>query len=81
MPLALQIAALIAQIGPLGLQLFLALESRLNLTSDEKLNVANAIAAANASDQDVLTRTAAWMQANGFKPSTTFVPMASNKVQ
>lgn len=74
MPLALEIAALIAQLGPLGMQLFLALESRLNLTPDEKVNVANAIAAANAADQDVLTLTAGWMQTHGFHPQTTFVP-------
>jgi hypothetical protein len=70
-----EIAALIAQLGPLGLQLFLKLEGALNLGSDEKANIANAIAAANAADQDVLTSVAAWMQANGFKPVTTFVPV------
>ena len=74
MPLALEIAALIAQIGPLGVQLFLALESRLNLTPDEKTNIANAIAAANASDDNVIKSVADWMRTNGFVAQTTFVP-------
>jgi hypothetical protein len=68
-----EIASLIAQLGPLGLQLFLKLEGTLNLGPDEKANVANAIAAANNADQDVLNSVAAWMQSNGFKPQTTFV--------
>lgn len=66
---AAEIIALIAQLGPVALQFFLAIESRLNLTSDEKANIANAIAAANASDQDTINRVSAWMAANGFKVS------------
>lgn len=72
--LIVEIASLIATIGPLGMQLFVKLEGLLNLGPDEKANIANAIAAANASDQDVLNSVSAWMQANGFKPQTTFVP-------
>ncbi|MGH9501669.1 MAG: hypothetical protein ACRD20_02330 [Terriglobales bacterium] len=68
-----QIAALIIQLGPVALQMFLALEARLNLSSDEKTNIANAIAAANSADADTLARVAAWMQANGFKP--VFLPI------
>lgn len=69
-----EIASLIAQLGPLGLSLFTKLEGVLNLGPDEKANIANAIAAADSADQNVLNAVAAWMQANGFKPTTTFVP-------
>jgi hypothetical protein len=69
-----EIVALIVQLGPLGVDLFVKLEGLLNLTSDEKKNIANAIAAANAADQDTITRVSAWMQANGFQQSTTFAP-------
>lgn len=68
---AAAIAALIIQLGPVALQMFLALEDRLNLGPDEKQNIANALASSNASDADTLTRVNAWMLANGFKP--TFV--------
>lgn len=70
------IATLIAEIGPLGMQLFLKLEGLLNLGPDEKTNIANAIAAANAADADVVNAVAQWMAANGFKPVVTFVPTA-----
>lgn len=68
------IATLIAQLGPLGLQLFTSLEGLLNLTPDEKTNVANAIASANNADQETISAVAAWMAANGFVPQ--FVPAA-----
>ncbi len=68
---ATEIANLIVQLGPLGLQLFLALEQRMNLTSDEKTNIANAIAASNQADADTISNVSIWMKANGFK--TTFV--------
>lgn len=60
------IAALIAQLGPLGLQLFTSLEGLLNLTSDEKTNVANAITSANTADQATITAVTAWMTTNGM---------------
>ncbi len=68
---AAEIAALLIQLGPVALQFFLAIESRLNLGPDEKQNIANAIAASNASDADTLARVSVWMTANGFK--ATFV--------
>jgi hypothetical protein len=70
-----EIAALIAQLGPLGLQLFTSLEGLLNLTPDEKTNVANAVAAAKSADQATINAVAAWMAANGFVPQ--FVPSGS----
>ena len=71
---AAAIAALIAELGPVALQFFLAIESRLNLGPDEKQNIANAVAAANAADQDVINRVGTWMAANGFKATIQFVP-------
>jgi hypothetical protein len=66
-----EIVALILQLGPLGVDLFLKLEGLLNLGSDEKANIANAIAASNTADADTISKVSAWMAANGFK--TTFV--------
>jgi len=67
------IASLIATIGPLGFELFTKLESLLNLGSDEKANIANAIAASNTADADTIGHVTAWMTANGFKAQVTFV--------
>jgi hypothetical protein len=61
-----EIVALIVQLGPLGVELFIKLEGLLNLGPDEKQNIANAIAASNAADQDTVARVAAWMKANGL---------------
>lgn len=68
-----EVVALILQLGPLAVDLFTKLEQYLNLGPDEKQNIANAIAAANAADQDTINRVTAWMQANGFKAQTTYV--------
>lgn len=62
------IAALIAQLGPLGLQLFQQLESRLNLTDDEKTNIVNAIAASDKADDDTIASANAWLAANNLPP-------------
>jgi L-cysteine desulfidase len=67
-----EIVALIVQLGPLAVDLFVKLEGLLNLGPDEKKNIANAIAAAQAADQDTINRVAAWMKANGFQQSVTF---------
>jgi hypothetical protein len=73
-----EIVALIVQLGPLGVELFVKLEGLLNLGPDEKQNIANAIASAQAADQDTINRVADWMKANGFQQSVTFaaVPVA-----
>jgi hypothetical protein len=68
-----EIVTLILQLGPLGVDLFLKLEGLLNLTPDEKANIANAIAAANTADNDTIARVSAWMSANGFKTLKIFV--------
>lgn len=73
------IAALIAQIGPLGLQLWTMLEARLNLGTDTKANIANAIAASDQADDATIAAATAWMAKNGFKAKVTFVPtLAAN---
>jgi len=64
-----EIVALIVQLGPLGMQLFLKLEGLLNLGPDEKQNIANAIAAANQADAETIAHVNAWMAANGFTVS------------
>jgi hypothetical protein len=69
-----EIVALIVQLGPLAVDLFVKLEGLLNLGPDEKKNIANAIAAAQAADQDTINRVADWMKANGFQQSVTFAP-------
>jgi len=66
-----EIVSLIVQLGPLAVDLFLKLESLLNLTPDEKQNIANAIAASNQADQQTVAKVTAWMQANGFTPTFT----------
>lgn len=73
-----EIAQLIAAGGPIAMQLFLKLEGSLNLTPDEKTNVANAIAAANTADNDVSTLVAGWATKNGLVmqfTATTPVPV------
>jgi L-cysteine desulfidase len=67
-----EIVALIVQLGPLAVDLFVKLEGLLNLGPDEKKNIANAIAAAQTADQDTINRVADWMKANGFQQSVTF---------
>jgi len=73
-----EIVALIVQLGPLGVDLFVKLEGLLNLGPDEKKNIANAIASAQAADQETITRVTDWMKVNGFQQSVTFaaVPVA-----
>lgn len=68
-----EIASLVAQLGPLAVELIAKLEPLLNLGPDEKVNIANAIAAANAANADTINRVSAWMQANGFQAQVTFV--------
>ena len=70
------IASLIAQLGPLGLELFLKLETMLNLSPDEKANIANAIAAADSANAETIANVNAWMAANGFTAKTVFVQKA-----
>lgn len=59
--------------GPVVLNFFLKIEGLLNLGPDEKQNIANAIAAANTTDQDTINKVGAWMAANGFVAKVSFV--------
>jgi len=68
-----EITALILQLGPVALEFFIKIESLLNLGPDDKANIANALAAANTSNQDTLNKIGAWMSSNGFKAQVTFV--------
>lgn len=72
-PLVEEIVTLVLQLGPLAVTLISKLEALGTLGPDEKVNIANAIAAANAANQDTINNVATWMQANGFKPQVTFV--------
>lgn len=68
-----EIVALVLQLGPLAVDLIHKVESLGNLGPDEKANIANAIAAANATNQDTINKVGAWMAANGFVAKVTFV--------
>lgn len=61
-----QIVALIVQFGPLAVNKFLELDGIRNLGPEEKVNVANLIAAAHASNADTIATVEAWKQANGL---------------
>ena len=59
MTLAQAIIAMILQLGPLAFTFVQWVETHLNLTADEKQNIADAIAASNAADEDTKARVAA----------------------
>lgn len=61
---AAAIIAAILQGGPLVLDFYLKIESLLNLGSDEKANIANAISASDAADDEMKARAQAWLAAN-----------------
>lgn len=61
------IIQLILQGGPLVLDFWLKIESLVNLGSDEKTNIANAVAASDAADEEMKTRANAWLAANPAK--------------
>lgn len=63
-----QIVGLIVSLGPLAVKEFLALESVLNLGSDEKANIAAAIAASDKADDETITHAAMWLAANSGPP-------------
>lgn len=69
-----EVAALVAQLGPLAVTLVLKLESLGTLGPDEKANVANAIVAAQKADSDTILAVAQWMAKNGFQQKLVFVP-------
>lgn len=73
MTIAALIEALITG-GPVIVDFFIKIESLMNLSPDDKQNIANAIAAANMTDQDTINKVGAWMAAHGFVPQVKFIP-------
>lgn len=68
-PLLIQeIVGLLISLGPLAVKEFLQLESILNLSSDEKANIAAAIAASDKADDETITHAAMWLAANSGPP-------------
>lgn len=63
-----QIVGLLVSLGPLAVKGFLQLESVLNLSSDEKANIAAAIAASDKADDETIAHAAAWLAANSGPP-------------
>lgn len=59
-----EIAALILQLGPLAIDLIVKLEGLLNLSPDEKANIAKAITESNTTDTATIARVNAWLAAN-----------------
>ena len=59
-----EIIAAILQGGPLVLEFWLKIESLVNLGPDEKTNIANAISASDAADDEMKARADAWLAAN-----------------
>lgn len=62
------IIMLLTQLGPLGLQVYNSIEARLNLSADEKQNIADGIAAANLADDAAIAGANGWLATNGFPP-------------
>ena len=61
-----ELLAAISAVGPLGVELFLKLESLLQLGSDEAANVAAAIKAGLAADGETITAVEAWKKQVGM---------------
>ncbi len=61
-----QLLAAITAVGPAGIELYLKLQSLLNLGPDEQANVAAAIAAGLAADTDTLAAIESWKQQVGL---------------
>lgn len=61
-----EILAAISAVGPAGIELYLKLESLLNLGPDEQANVAAAIKAGLAADTDTIAAIEAWKRQVGL---------------
>jgi hypothetical protein len=61
-----EIVGAISAVGPLGVDLYLKLESLFNLGSDEQANVAAAIKAGLAADTDTISAIEAWKKQVGL---------------
>jgi len=61
-----EILGALSAVGPLGVELYLKLESLFNLSSDEQANVAAAIKTGLAADSDTIAAIEAWKQKVGL---------------
>ena len=61
-----EILAAIAAVGPLGVELYLKLESLLHLGPDEQANVAAAIKAGLGADTETIAAVQAWKKQVGL---------------
>ena len=61
-----ELLAAISAVGPLGVELYLKLQSLLHLGPDEQANVAAAIKAGLAADEETITAVEAWKQQVGL---------------
>jgi hypothetical protein len=59
-----EIVALILSGGAVVMDFYLKIEPLLNLGPDEKQNIANAVAASNAADEDTIAFVKAWNEAH-----------------
>jgi hypothetical protein len=62
-----ELLAAITAVGPAGIELYLKLQSLLNLGSDEQANVAAAIKLGLAADSDTISAVEAWKQQVGLQ--------------
>ena len=62
-----EIVAAIAALGPLGVELYLKLESLFNLGPDEQANVAASIKAGLAADAETIAAIEAWKKEVGLE--------------
>lgn len=61
-----EIIELILSLGPQAANLFFQIESLLDLTGDEKQQIATAIAASNTADAATIANATAWLKANNL---------------
>ena len=61
-----ELLAAISAVGPLGVELYLKLQSLLHLGPDEQANVVAAIKAGLAADEKTITAVEAWKQQVGL---------------
>jgi len=61
-----ELLAAISAVGPLGVELYLKLQSLLHLGPDEQANVVAAIKAGLAADEETITAVEAWKQQVGL---------------
>lgn len=61
-----EIVQLLLTLGPQAVDLWFKIENLINLGPDEKQNIANALAAADAADEATKTAATSWLVTNGY---------------